>query len=978
MDPYISEFIASSIKTENIETPGECNTIFKVNRKNCNFKIIHINIRSFFKNFPDLEILLNEFTDEFHCIVLSETREVNVDLVKLKGYKVVYNEGTVNQNDGVIMFIHESLNFTYEINKIGQIKIINTAIQFQNTSITIIGIYRPPSINTQVFLQQLDEFMENTKFKSAITIFTGDLNINILQNNAPVTEYLNIMTENGFISLINDKTRIFGNDGSCIDHMFYKSGLNLDDFIIPVIIKTHLTDHFPIASQFVLKNEVIDQKNNYKLTTITNYKTINRYLEKIDWISFFDGLDCEDAATKLTNLLSNLLEQNKKVIKFKNKINNKKPWITKSILNSIQHRNNLCKLYNKTKNEDAKNEYTAYRKQLNKVLHTAKNNYFKNKIENSNDNKQMWNTISEIKNNGKSKTTVAKLEYANKTYSNNNEISEIFNQYFAGVGHNLASKFKKKLTFTETKKINTYTMFLNPTDSTEVYNIILKMKNKKSVGIDKISVDFLKKVSHNISYPLASIINQCFLEGTCPAQFKSSVVTPIHKKGDTTDPTNYRPISLINNTAKIFEKILKLRLQNFVFKHKIISEMQFGFQPKKSTQDAITELVDKIYKSLDRSKPSLCIFLDLAKAFDTVDHKKLITLLEEAGIRGTPLKLFESYLNGRQQHTKVGSSLSTPKALNCGVPQGTILGPILFIIYLNNLFNLNTSGKIVSFADDTAVYYEDTTWQNLKRKAELDFLNIKNWFDEYKLTLNVEKTNFMTFTNYKDSIPDLKDITIKQHNSAIKISSTYTTKYLGIHLDQHLKWNIHVNELTKKIRRIMYYFRFLKPILSIKQLKIVYSSLIESQIRYAILGWGGAMNNVLNNLIITQKRTLKIIHNKKLQYPTEELYKIAKTLDPRQLFYMTNAIKLYEIKKSYKNTTHNLRQTKQLTVPHMTKTIGQRSSFYLGPKIFNSLPSEIKESQSISVFKKNCKNYLLKNNRIKIHQLIDPKNAYFR
>lgn len=366
-------------------------------------------------------------------------------------------------------------------------------------------------------------------------------------------------------------------------------------------------------------------------------------------------------------------------------------------------------------------------------------------------------------------------------------------------------------------------MFSGLTSEEEVKNCINSLK-KKAPGIDGIRAETIQCITANICKPLSSIlINKIFNSGYCPTAFKVSIVKPIFKKGDKLEIKNYRPISLITNFAKIFEKLLKKRILSYLNKFQLLSDQQIGFRTGKSAQDAISLLTGKIYSSLDKGKPSLGIFIDLAKAFDTVSHPLLLETLKNIGIRNLPLSLLKSYLDDRKQCVQIGLTKSDFQTIKYGVPQGTILGPLLFIIYLNNLFSVETSGNIFSFADDTVIFYESDSWDNLKLEIENDLKKIIHWFNSKLLTINFDKTVFVPFSCYMSTLPNYKELNILlDENQSISILSTSSVKYLGIYIDSHLKWDIHVNKLINKLRSLLYLFNTLKDILNIDQLKTTY------------------------------------------------------------------------------------------------------------------------------------------------------------
>lgn len=352
-----------------------------------------------------------------------------------------------------------------------------------------------------------------------------------------------------------------------------------------------------------------------------------------------------------------------------------------------------------------------------------------------------------------------------------------------------------------------------------------------------------------------------------------------------------------------------------------------------STQDAIKCLTKNIYETLDKNKPSIGVFIDLAKAFDTVDHSLLQSSLEDIGVRGTANDLFASYLTSRKQKVKIKQDLSSEQTIMCGVPQGTVLGPVLFIIYLNNLFLLEEDNKIISFADDTVIFYTAENWFELKQKAEVHLSEIKNWFDHRLLSRNFKKTLYVPFSSLDSSLPNFKLIV----QNTIQIQPANQIKYLGIFIDSMLKWNVHIDFLEKKLRLILYRYKQISEILDIKQKIIVYQSIVEPHIRYGILGWGGVTRTHLNSLEILQRRFLRIILNREALCASDQLYKDTNILDCRQLFFLQACNTQFMTKHSLKTGTHKYgtRQREDIILPFMFKSIGQRSFNYLGPKVLN-------------------------------------------
>lgn len=980
MNQFVTNFDIPKVETEIVETAAQGNDVLKINGSFLNFKILNNNIRSLSKNLEYLEIFLSHFDEPFECIILTETWKIdNINMYKIEGYDILYNEGVFNQNDGIVIYIKNNLNYTYQIDKINNVSVINLNIQLVDYKINIIAVYKSPSINSREFIIDLYQYLKSAKTTADYKFILGDLNIDIMKKNEISSEFLNTLCEYGYKSTINKYTRVDGDSKTCIDHIFINSKHpDVDEKILPLIIESGITDHFPVILQLVL-GEIKTQTNKNNFIKFINYKTLKRELTSYDWNNVITGEDLDAETNKFINKLTALINKHTKTIINKNK--KRKVWITRGIITSINKRDRLqkkCK--NDPNNREIRNEYTTYRNKLTEIIKKTKYNFYKTQIEVNKDNmKRLWETVNyKIKNgNKKDKSITQIINGKNEIIKNKSEMCDIFNNEFINIGKTLANKIKQKIDYKEKKRANVHSVFLYPCTGPEIKEYITRLKNKKAPGFDNIKSETLKEIVEYIITPLTYLVNKSFSTGVCPEIFKISVVKPIHKAGDRKIPLNYRPISLISSVAKVFEMALKDRILKFLDKYNILSEQQFGFREGKSTENAITLLTKKIYKALDNSKPSLCLFLDLAKAFDTISHTLLLTSLEEVGIRGTALTLICSYLTNRKQCVEIDGTRSGFLKIEYGVPQGTILGPILFILYLNNLFEINSEGTVISFADDTAIFYESDTWNNLREKVQNDFINIKQWFDYKLLSLNFDKTVYIPFTSYNSTLPQFQSLQVKDEDSnSFEISSKSHTKYLGLFIDCHLRWDNHINFITEKLRVHIHLFKFLKQVLDIKYLRIIYMALVEPHIRYGIIGWGGVMNVYLKKLELTQKRIIKIMYDKEPTYPTDLLFKESSIMDVRQLFFLSLAVLQYSDTKTILKHEYNTRNRKNLvSAKLMLKTIGQRSHVFLAPKTFNFIPETLKNITNKKYFTKHVKRFIMDIPRNDINNLLDFKNT---
>lgn len=987
MNTYIRDFNVEGIETFKLDNVKECNTVLNINNHTENLKILHSNIRSIAKNLDEFKIYIQQFDFNFDCIVFSETwRVYDTTIYNMQGYDLIYNEGDYNQNDGVIIYLKSDISHSYEIISLGTIKALKLKIKYNSKSITLTAVYRSPSSCPHEYNINFKNYLEaQINFNDDYHIIVGDINIDISQKQIEfVSEYLDNLREYGFISTINSYTRVQGNSKSCIDHMFIKSKCTINENLLPIILQSDITDHYTeilqIVFQLTIYDKNINKTENRKYRTVMDFNKVKRILQNTAWEHIY-STDLEKETNNFVKLISEAVKESTTYIKIKHNKIKRKHWITNALVISINKKNEMYnKLLRDKNNVDLKLEYKNYKNMLRSLIKKTKNDYYKQKIDKAgNDSGRLWRTVTDITQNYKSKISNITIMNKEGTIIEEKEVvASCFNKTFAEVGKTLASKIKRNVNYQENRRILQNSFFLMPTDASEVKLVIEQLKNKKSTGNDGIQAEVIKFVADTIIVPLVRIINKIFETGYFPSALKTSIVIPIFKNGDRQDILNYRPISLITNFAKIVEKILKSRVAKYIEKYNLLSKMQFGFQQGKSTQDAIINLTERIYSALDEGKPSLCVFVDLAKAFDTVSHELLLNTLEDMGFRNNALKLFKSYLTGRKQCVKINDVQSSYINIEHGVPQGTVLGPILFTVYINGLYSAGSTSDIVSFADDTAFFYKGNTWNELKTIVETDMNIIMDWFNHMLLTINIKKTQYIPFCPNSSGSPQFTDLDIQLAGETQVLKSATEVKYLGIMIDRHLRWDVHANYIRKKLSCILYRFKHLKNFLGQRHLKILYHSLVESHLSYGILGWGGLLNSHIAKLDIMQKKFLKIILDRKPTHPTEELFKEAKVLDLRQLFFLKAnlCLNMNKDKLQIPNHSYNTRRHKiKYITPRAHKTIGQRSYSYLGPRLYNSLPLIIRSERSHRAFKRELKKYILNTPRLEIHEIINIKNS---
>ncbi|MEL6988110.1 MAG: reverse transcriptase family protein [Bacteroidota bacterium] len=441
------------------------------------------------------------------------------------------------------------------------------------------------------------------------------------------------------------------------------------------------------------------------------------------------------------------------------------------------------------------------------------------------------------------------------------------------------------------------------------------MKNSKSFGQDGIPTTVLKVLKHDISNFLVNAFNEMIDKEVFPSCFKVAKIIPLFKGGDKDSFNNYRPISLLSNVGKIFEKLISKRILKFLNRHDILDEHQFGFRNKRSTTDAIVAQIERIREALEAKEKASILLLDLKKAFDTIDHKMLFTKLDRIGIRGKMNKIIESYLTDRYQYIHIGSRSSSMKRLTTGVPQGSILGPLLFLIYINDLPK-NCSNVFVSlYADDTALLSIDPVDPTVKLKDNLE--NLKIWFSVNRLQLNLSKS---TLINFKQSIAFLDNCVM-----------SCTCKYLGLVLDKNLTFDDHIRNVVLRSSRLCGVIYRIRTYVNRNNLLLFYECYIKPIIIYGILSYGCTSFNKLKPIFLIQKRIIRAICYMKKDESVQHKFKDLELLTVYEL-YCYELIK-YVIKSIRKELPKNCNffhlelSQSSMTTRGMTKTLTRPVKF---------------------------------------------------
>ena len=502
------------------------------------------------------------------------------------------------------------------------------------------------------------------------------------------------------------------------------------------------------------------------------------------------------------------------------------------------------------------------KKFVEKHFKKAKAKYYEKYFtEHKNNSKKQWEMINSLLKRKKKKISVTKLiDEDGKNINSPQEISEKFNDYFANIAGNLKSKMNQEPNSPSSQNPFSHfsdppvsnSIYLRPVTPGEVYEIIDNFKNKSTLDT-KISALKIANTNHKFTEALAKIVTTSFQQGVFPASLKIAKLIPIHKGGKKTEVENYRPISLLATFSKIYEKLMNKRFVSFFEENNTIYENQYGFRPGRSCEHALLNAQQVLSNVLNKKQIGLLLLIDFSKAFDMVEHDILLAKLSNYGIRGIALDWIKSYLSNREQYVCFNGKKSTVANIKYGVPQGSILGPLLFIIYINDISNISDLATFILYADDVNIIITGHSEAEIRDQLT-DLINkLVSWVDSNGLALNLKKTNYMLFSRKRN----LESINFKIKN--LNIERKTEARFLGIIIDEKLDWSKHITALKSKMSRylgVMYKIKFTIPLKARLQ---IYHSFIQSHLNYCSVVWGFSCNANIEKLLTLQKKGLRSV-----------------------------------------------------------------------------------------------------------------------
>lgn len=906
----------------------------------------------------NFQLYLSEFKILFDVIVLVETfNKDTLSALKLPFYNDYHNIRN-REGGGVSIYVlnkHTSVLKLSETDNENQILVV----RLNEIAISIMGVYKPPHSDDKEFIEFLDKFL----YTQSRQIIVGDMNLNMFQkNNNIIKFYKEMITSNGYAIMNKLGKDLFTRQSNSVNTLIDHAMTNALNFKYKFsLLDNSFSDH----RHLILSANTAKQSNTSKnvITKYNNELIIKDVTEKINL-----NMNFKDFHEDFKSIVS---EHATEVIKPTPKITLRKPWFSNKLLSIKKLRD---KFYKKSKlypnNNLLVEQFVYYRNELDKNIVVSKKNYYSDRLDSAKcNNKQTWAIFrelmfNEIPNQPSNENYTIKV---NLMLTDDNQIvAEAFNEFFSTVGENI-SKNLPNLTGNPTVIEKRYTCSLSevePTNHREISNIIDNLKTNTAKGLDNISAKLIKKMKSHLTDFLVEKVNECLNIGIFPDSLKIARVKPIFKSDDPKIISNYRPISVLPAFSKIFETVIKDRLENYLTENNIIHTNQYGFKKNSSTSAACINLLKHIYENLNSKvrRKTGALFIDIAKAFDSISHEILIEKLKKIGIKGAFLKLLANYINNRSQVVVINGKVSKCRLITAGIAQGSLLGPVLFLIYINDIFDLQLHAKIQLFADDAILIFGALTYEILKQYMANDLDQLNLWLNKNKLSLNLKKTEYLIFylrnTDTKEIFNQLP------FNSEI-IKRVDKAEYLGLILNTSLSFADHVNKVKKKINPIIGIIGKIRNFLYQDDLKRIYFSYVHSQINYCLPIYATASAIYMNELYTLQKKCIKFVFKLNRLHPSSLVFRDGILPVPVMIKY-ENCILFYKIKTNKLKFNFQLvkrgeisgRTTRQshLYESMFTKLSFVKDSFFgKGVVEFNNLPEHIKNQPNLHSFKVELK-----------------------
>ncbi|KAG7310783.1 hypothetical protein JYU34_003599 [Plutella xylostella] len=966
--------------SELFDCPNIQNYLTKIPKIGNSVTVIHINIRSMIKNFSKLLQCINDSRNRIDVIIITEAniKDSFCSLFNINGYEMHTRLRIHSKGGGIIIYINKKYKFqTLKFNTLHCETMIGKISVTKNHNIILCALYRPPDKNKNVFLKELQQLLTQYSTHDRF-ILIGDINIDLRSESIIKDRYLNLLSGRGLLCGITDYTRIEERNGiiskSCIDHVFIRDRTG---DLYSAAIGTVLADHRMIAVTCTGTPHI---QAAPKTISLIDDGIFFSHINNVDW-SQTNTMKCPNEVYKfIATNLSSAYEKSTYTRKITNSKRNREKWITNKIRDDCKKRDQALINFKKDPNNKILLlQYKQIRNRTNKLIENTRNKYHKTQIhEHTNNPRKLWQILNSLTGQIFKSVDEAIIKAFVTDQSDEKYIANSFARTFEKNVLDIVPKCNQQLMHESEYIISTdKSMLYQKATNRNIHKIIKNLNPRKSPGQDGIRPIDIKIIGDKIVTAITNLINTSIKTTIYPDELKLGIVRPIHKKGKHDCFSNYRQITILPILDKIFEKYIAGLIHRYYEDNNILTDTQFGFRAKKSTTLLLSKFTDEINTYLDEKQHVVLVFIDYSKAFDTLKHDYLIKKLDSTGIRGPLLQWCQNYLTNRKYRVKINDCYSDDVKVSIGTAQGSVLGPLHYLVYVNDVTNIIKHCSLYQFADDTCLIAADKSVTEAMKKLQKDFTALVKWSHDAGLILNAQKTQMMHIRSSHNPTDHHVRLIAHNHdclhtnncNNCETIEQVKTATYLGLIIDDRFNWEPHVNKVCDKLRGVLAKISIVKYKVPYSVLLNMYKALVESIIFYGITSYGRTYKSYLDKICNLQIRILKKIVPPKIKQKCkgeyQRLFHYCGILPVHRRVEYALIVEQYDQHNMLNPIEHKIHTrsitNKKMTTARFKNIYGRRTNKYIVPTLFNELPTTLKNEINNKNLKNKLKEYFVKN-----------------
>ena len=930
----------------------------------CKIVIAHVNVNSIRHKFAYFHDILSKGLVDVLCISETKLDESFVNnLFHCSGFRC-HRKDKTGQSGGIMIWVRADIPHfrvtDLEFDLSCNIECVILFFQLKNVSFYLSCVYKHPSVSNGVFIDNMSALYDKMSNSGSESIVLGDLNIDMMSNNNVIEN--DLCDVYGLKNLIDAPTCFKSEKGTLIDPVIVS---DTSKFCKPFNVVCGSSDwHNLVGCLFNVKQP------NPKQYTVTyrNTKTFDESNFKADMermptnvCDIFDSAD--DQYWAFCSMYTDLLDEHAP-LKTRSVKGNKIPYMHSELMKAIYKRNQLKNCYFKHRTPTSWEQYRKYRNKVTKMRKHAIKSYFMKYCSKNTSPKQFWQCFKPFFTDKNSNTTTnIILKDNNQIISDTKEVCELLNNFFITIADeidqpttvynndlsNIYDKYNNHVSVTKIKQFHKHTNVFSFQYVTgdHVHKLIKSLDSNKSMGFDTISPKYVKMFPESLVASFTSIINNAFLSNTFPNDMKKCVVSPLYKKKDHMSKENYRPISILSVFAKVFEMLISEQI--IAHMNELFDNRLGAYRKGHGCSQLLTSAIDTWKRALDNNKIVGTLMMDLSKAFDSIPHDLLVAKLNAYGFSYNACTFILTYLRNRQQCVKVRDARSTWQIVKRGIPQGSCLGPLLFNIFVNDLFLCVKNATLFNYADDNTLSVCNSNIDVVIQLLKDDTASTMKWFSDNYMQANPDKFQVMFMK------PNLSHTILPNELKIgdVNIQACDKVKLLGVLIDKKLNFDEHIKVLCRKAsQQLKILFRF-KSMLGLKEKKLMYNTFILSNFNFCPVVWNFCSKTSARKIEKIQERALRYVtgnltlsyeelldntgytsmHLRRLKCIVIEVFKCIYNMNPA---FMNDMFVVKDI-------PNQLRDPSILVIPRFNKVVyGKKTFSYYGAHLWNLLPNDFK------------------------------------